>query len=124
MKEYAITNGIYLGPSGSRGYHIIFLNDGSVRINKVTRTGSIRGYAVPGQGLGNDGAGGCRRRYQLIRNETLVGTYYVSDAPLIFAEDHLWVEGTLDGRTTVPLWQCVFCLYIREPKNDEKPRYI
>ncbi|MFV1917298.1 MAG: hypothetical protein ACC618_02360, partial [Patescibacteria group bacterium] len=92
MKADAQTNGLYLGPSGNNGYHLVFLSDGTVRVYRVTSTSYYYGYAVDD---------GCRRRYQRITNETQIGTYNVSDVPIIFAEDHLWVEGTVSGRTTV-----------------------
>lgn len=101
MKEDAQTNGLYLGSSGSRGYHLIFLADGTVRVYRVEGTTFIRGYSVPGQGLGTDGRGGCRPRYQIITNETLIGTYDVASTPIIFSEDHIWVEGTITGRLTI-----------------------
>lgn len=101
MKTAAQDIGVYLDDSGARGYHIIFQGDGSVRINRVNSTSSIYGYAVPGQGHGADGQGGCRRRYQNITSESLVGVYNVDDTPIIFAEDNLWVEGDVDGRVTV-----------------------
>ncbi len=100
MKTAAQNTGVYL-PNSGRGYHIIFNPDGSVRINRVTSTSGIRGYAVPGSGLGQDGQGGCRRRNQLINNEVLVGVYDVSNVPIIFSENNLWVEGTVVGRITV-----------------------
>jgi|SRR3990170_4399703 len=92
MKTAAQSDGLYLAASGARGYHLIFLNNGTVRVNKVTNTNYISGYASED---------GCQRRYQLITSETLVGTYNLSSTPIIFAEDHLWVEGTVRGRTTV-----------------------
>lgn len=101
MKQDAQDNGLYLGPSGASGYHILFLSDGTLNVYRVEGTNSINGYSVPGQGLGQDGMGGCRRRYQLITDETLVGTYNVANVPIIFSEDHIWVEGTVRGRLTI-----------------------
>lgn len=100
MRQAAQDDGFYLGPSGSEGYHIIFENE-TFRVFRIVDTNYIRGYSVPGQGLGQEGQGGCRRRYQLITDETLVGTYNLTDTPIIFAEDHLWVEGVIDGRVTI-----------------------
>lgn len=91
MRDEAQTNGLYLAASGSRGYHVTFTGD-TVRVDRVTSTNYYRGYAVDD---------GCQRRYQRINNETLVGNYNVDDVPIIFAEDHVWVEGNVDGRTTV-----------------------
>lgn len=92
MREDAQQDGLYLPPSGSNGYHLLFLSDGTVRVNRVTRTRYYNSYSPED---------GCRRRYERIRRESLYGIYNLSDTPLIFAEDQLWVEGTVNGRTTV-----------------------
>ncbi|MBU0570282.1 hypothetical protein KKB40_05940 [Patescibacteria group bacterium] len=101
MRSTAQTDGLYLAPSGNAGYHITFFDDGTFTVGEVTGTDYIWGYMVTGVGLGAHGQGGCRRRYQIINNETLVGTYNVADKPIIFVEDVLWIEGTLRGRVTV-----------------------
>jgi hypothetical protein len=101
MRDTAIADGLYLPPSGDEGYRIEFFDDGTFTVDQVESTKSIRGYQVPGEGLGHAGKGGCRHRYQIIKNETPLGTYNVSDIPVVFAEDYLWVEGTVKGRITV-----------------------
>jgi hypothetical protein len=101
MKTVAQDRGIYLPPSNQQGYHLIFTNDGRVRISRVENTSFIRGYSVPGQGVGNMGLGGCRRNYQIITNESFLGTYDISEIPALLAEDNLWVEGVVKGRITV-----------------------
>lgn len=101
MLDSAVSDGLHLGSSGSRGYHLTFLDNGTVQVRRVTGTNDIRGYSTPGEGLGSEGNGGCRRLYQLITNENLIGTYNIADVPIIFAEDNLWVEGTVRGRITV-----------------------
>lgn len=101
MRTAAQSVGLYLPPSNKDGYHLIFFADGSVNVYKVNTTSWIEGYSVPGQGLGELGKGGCRKVYQNISDETLIGTYNLSSTPVIFAEDDLWVEGTVHGRTTV-----------------------
>lgn len=92
MKDNAIDEGLYLGQSGSRGYHMVFVNNGTVRVYRVTGTNYYNAYDVDD---------GCQRRYERITSETLLGTYNISSVPIIFAEDHLWVEGVVKGRTTV-----------------------
>ena len=101
MKEAAEDVGLYLSGSRKSGYHLIFNADGTVRINKVMSTSSMDGYAVPGQGIGEFGEGGCRDTNQVINSEIFVGTYSVSENPIIFIEDNIWVEGTVRGRVTV-----------------------
>lgn len=92
MRTAAQSNGLYLSASGARGYHLIFNSAGTVQVFRVNNTGYIYGY---------DGDDGCVRRYQNISSETNLGTYNLSDVPVIFAEDYLWVEGVVRGRTTV-----------------------
>jgi len=92
MKTEAQSGGLYLPASGYSGYHLIFINDGTVRVNRVTGTNYYYGY-TPEEG--------CQRRYQRITNENLIGTYNIANLPIIFAEDNLWVEGTVKGKTTV-----------------------
>lgn len=101
MRTAAQNSGLYLDNSNASGYHLIFSSDGTVTVKKILSTTNIRGYSVPGQGLGQFGQGGCRDTNQQISSETFVGTYNVSDVPIIFAEDDLWVEGTVKGRITV-----------------------
>ncbi len=101
MRTAAQSDGLHLPSSGADGYHLTFSDTGTVTVRRVSRTSSIRGYSVPGQGLGAEGQGGCRRIYQQITNESLVGTYDLSSTPIIFAEDNVWVEGQVRGRITV-----------------------
>ena len=101
MKADAQANGLYFDDSNKSGYHLLFLSDGTLQVYEVESTDSIRGYSVPGEGLGQDGGGGCRNRNQIITDETLIGTYNQSDSPIIFFEDHVWVEGTVTTRLTV-----------------------
>jgi hypothetical protein len=101
MKEDAINYGLYFDNSGASGYHLLFFSDGTFRINKVNSTDYIEGYSVPGQGLGQEGIGGCRRLYQIITDEETIGTYNISDSPIVFMEDNIWVEGVIKGRLTL-----------------------
>ena len=101
MKQDAQDNGLYLDESGVEGYHIIFLAGGTFNVYRITDTDRIRGYSVPGQGLGAEGIGGCRWLYQMIDDEVFIGSYNIDDIPILFAEDHLWVEGAVNGRITV-----------------------
>ncbi|MBU0618835.1 hypothetical protein KKD62_01215 [Patescibacteria group bacterium] len=92
MRDEAQADGLYLAPSGSQGYHLIFSADGQVSVRRVTSTGYYYGYSVEG---------GCERLYQNITGETSIGNYSLAEVPIIFAEDYLWLEGTVNGRTTV-----------------------
>lgn len=92
MKSAAQSDGLYLGPSGGQGYHFMFTSDGNVTVYKVTGANNIQGYSWEE---------GCENLYQEIVSETVLGTYSVSSIPIIFAEDHVWVEGVVNGKTTV-----------------------
>ena len=90
MRDSAISDGLYLGPSGSRGYHLLFSGN-TVNVRRVTGTNYYSGYASDD---------GCQRRYQIITSENSIGNYNIADVPILFAEDHLWVEGVINGRVT------------------------
>ncbi|OGG04944.1 hypothetical protein A2Z33_06645 [Candidatus Gottesmanbacteria bacterium RBG_16_52_11] len=92
MKNSAENGGLYLPASGSFGYHIVFDANGTYTVMTVTAADSERGWSVEN---------GCETLYQVIDEETPVGTYTISTKPIIFAEDHLWVEGTVNGKVTV-----------------------
>jgi hypothetical protein len=92
MKSGAMTNGLYLDTSDKQGYHIVFAADGTFTLYKVNTTDFYKGWSFDYE---------CENLYQTIKTEALVGTYQVADTPIIFVEDTLWVEGTLNGKTTV-----------------------
>lgn len=92
MQDEAEENGLYLPESTTaQGYHIV-LSGPSLNVYRVNSTNYYYGYSSDDD---------CQRRYELITDESLIGTYNVTDTPIIFAEEHLWVEGSLDGRITI-----------------------
>lgn len=101
LQTQAQTDGLYLGKTNEPGYHLVFKANGTVDVYEVTDVDYIYGYRVPGEGLGQEGQGGCRRRYQTISGEDLIGNYPLSENGLIFLEADTWVEGQISGRTTV-----------------------
>lgn len=92
MKTAAVNDGLYLGPSGAQGYHLVFQADGSVKVYRVNTTDFYKGWSFDYL---------CENLYQTILTENLVATHQVADNPIIFAEDNLWAEGTVNGKTTV-----------------------
>jgi hypothetical protein len=92
MKTAAQSDGLYLGPSEAQGYHLVYIDDGSVSVYKVTGTTPINGYSLEY---------GCEILQQEIASETALGNYSLSSTPIIFAEDHVWVEGVVNGKTTL-----------------------
>lgn len=92
MKTAAQQNGVYLESSGSYGYHVTFNIDGSYTIKKVTAAQNRKGWSVETE---------CENLYQKITTETAVGTYQISQKPIIFAEDILWVDGVVNGKASI-----------------------
>ncbi len=92
LKTAAQTNGTYLGPSGSYGYHVVFASDGTYTIKRTTSATNNKGWSVEN---------GCENLYQIISAETTIGTYQIATKPVIFLEDTVWVEGVVNGKTTL-----------------------
>lgn len=86
----ANAGGIYLGPSGQYGYKIEFKADGTIDVYRVRRKeNEPRGNAWG---------------YQLnkIKNAQFVANYDIPEAcPLVYVEDQVWLEGTVNGKATV-----------------------
>jgi hypothetical protein len=92
MKTAAQNDGLYLGPSGAQGYHIVFVDDGTFTVYRVTGVSTVLGYSLDD---------GCKSLPQVIESEVEIGTYSVNDNQIIFVEDNAWVDGTVNGKTTV-----------------------
>jgi hypothetical protein len=92
MRSEAQTNGVYYAASGNWGYNVVFNANGTFNIYRVTSISRPYGYAVED---------GCQRRNQIITGQTLLNTYNISEAPIIFLEDRTWVSGTVNGRVSV-----------------------
>ncbi len=99
LKAKAKTQGgIYYGQApGSdadeRGYRLVFNAAGTVTIYRVTSTNEYESYSTQ---YGNT------REASVITNQTLLGTYTIpSSCSLMFFEDRVWIEGTVNGKVTV-----------------------
>ncbi len=98
LKSKAQTQGgIYYGAASgsvnSRGYHLIFNSNGTVTIYRVTNTTGFPSYSTQY---------GDTTEYSKINSQTLLGTFNVpSSCSLMFFEDRVWIEGTVNGKVTV-----------------------
>ncbi len=114
LKTYAQNNGgLYFAPAAgaatSRGYHLIFNSDGTVTVRRVTATTAVPSYnpdLTDSNRVSNPSSvwyGWTQTEYSIIADDsTLVGTYAIpSSCSLIFVEDHVWVEGVVNGKVTV-----------------------
>ncbi len=97
LKAKAQAGGIYYGSAAGstneRGYHVIFNADGTFTLYRVTSTD---GYPSQSSQYGNT------TEHSVITGQTLIGTYAVpSDCSLMFFEDRVWVEGTVNAKVTL-----------------------
>ncbi len=81
------------GSVNERGYHLVFNAAGTVTIYRVTATD---GYPSQSSQYGNT------TEYSVITAQTLLGTYPIpTNCSLMFFEDRVWVEGTVNAKVTV-----------------------
>jgi hypothetical protein len=93
MKSSAQSGGIYLPPSNTNGYSLVFNSDGTVTFYKVTSLRNTpNGWDVSGNPHNED------IDYQ---NRTLQFTQAIPSNGIIYIEDKIWVEGTVNGRVMV-----------------------
>jgi hypothetical protein len=98
LKSKAQTQGgIYYGPAAGsineRGYRVIFNANGTFTLYRVTSTDGYASYSS--QYLNTT-------EHSVITGQTLLGTFNVpSDCSLMFFEDRVWVEGTVNAKVTV-----------------------
>jgi hypothetical protein len=93
LKTYAVSDGLYFAPSGNYGYHVTFLNDGSIDVYRVTGTTQVWGYTTEF---------GWVQERPVISSQTFVGNYAVpASCSVVFVEDNLWVDGVVSGRKTI-----------------------
>jgi hypothetical protein len=92
MRTDAQTGGSYYGPSAYWGYHLVFQDDGTVDVYEVTQTNYYRAYGLDGR---------CTNLYQVIRRQNFLATHTLEDTDILFLEDTVWVDGIVNGKTTV-----------------------
>ncbi len=93
MKSDAQLAGMYLPPSATRGYSLVFNSNGTVTVYKVT---SLRSHMT-----GYDVAGGTHTEDLDYNARSLQFTQNIPSNGIIFVEDKVWVEGVVNGRVTV-----------------------
>lgn len=82
--------GLYFGPSGKSGYHVVFKSDGTVDVNRVKgKENEPNGYAW-GQQM------------NILKNTEFLGNYTIPSAcSLLYFEDQIWLEGVVNGRVSI-----------------------
>jgi len=93
MKSSAQSAGIYLPPSNSQGYSLVFNADGTVTVYKVSsRTSNPTGWDVNGV---------AHNEFTDYKNRALQFTKAIPANGIIYVEDNTWVEGTIKGKVMV-----------------------
>lgn len=89
IKSAAQSAGRYFAASGVLGYHIVLKTNDTFDLYKVNTMYSKNGCSCTGTGCGTLSikSGG----------ETFVANYAFPTNGLIFVEDHVWINGTIDG---------------------------
>lgn len=93
LKSLAQTNGIYLSPSNTQGYSLVFNSNNTVSVYKVT---SLSPHAT-----GYDVNGNAHPEDLDYNSRTLQFTQDLPSNGVIYVEDRTWVEGTISARTMV-----------------------
>ncbi len=93
LKASAQSGGLYLSPSSAQGYSLVFQANGNVSVYKVT---SLQ-YNPTGWDVNNV----AHNEYTDYKNRTLLYTQAIPTNGVIYIEDTVWVEGTVNGRVMV-----------------------
>ena len=95
IKADAITAGRYFAGSSGKGYHVVLRTNDVFDLYRVTKTTSPPSNCT--NYLNQSGWG-----TWTIQNETYMGNYPFPSNGLIFFEDHVWVDGTINtARLTI-----------------------
>lgn len=95
IKANAQSAGRYFAPSGSQGYRIVLKTNDTFDVYRVTALISAPSNCT--NSSNQDGWGTWS-----VRTQTFVGNYTFPTNGLIFVEDHIWVEGSINtARITI-----------------------
>jgi hypothetical protein len=93
LPRYSTTNG-QGQPAYWRGYHLIFNANGTVTVRQVSSSVELSVTPINSADSATDRI--------LIQNESHTSTTLIpEDCGLIFVEDNVWIEGTIDGKITL-----------------------
>jgi type II secretory pathway pseudopilin PulG len=96
LKAAAQSGGRYIPSSGKQGYHV------KLKTNDTFDLYKVNSLTPPGNSKCKDNQNQGGWGTWSIQNEQFVANYPFPDNGIIFLEDHLWIDGTIDGaRLTV-----------------------
>ena len=92
MKNEAEDAGTFFGDSGSFGYHVEFVSDGSYNLYQVTQVQNpVWGYD------GDDWV----QESNSIQTQQLLSNNAIPSEGILFFDDRIWISGEVNGRVTV-----------------------
>jgi hypothetical protein len=98
LRTAAQSSGIYLEPSNAYGYYLKFKSNGIVDVHRVTHLGrpvwSWDGVRWAYESHDLSGVPALQRTVTIPQDRCTIGN-------LLFVEDNVWVDGTVQGRTTI-----------------------
>ncbi len=104
LKSMAQSGGIFLpsfAGTDTKGYELIFKDDGTVDVYKVLYSSYTWGYRRE-YGYKYSWSFGWRRERNRITSKTFYGNFTIpANCSLIFSEEKLWVKGVVDGKVSV-----------------------
>ncbi len=94
MKDAAQASGLYLAGS-PKGYHIVFQSNGKFNIYKITNLANAVSR------VNDDYTAFINVREQISTESLFMGNQSIPSNHLIFIEDNIWVDGTVNGQVTL-----------------------
>lgn len=93
MKSLAQTQGGLYYPPAGKGYHVVLNSNGTMTVYRVDNTTSVWSYSTD-DGWNQDPI--------IISAQTNLGTVSIpTGCKLVFFEDNVWIEGTVNGKVTI-----------------------
>lgn len=100
IQDLAMSDGIHLTSSGAEGWQLVFLANGTFNLYRVNNRRGFTGVAP----CVNNPTWACYPTlyHDLnLNTRTFIANYPIPENGAVFVDDHVWVEGTVNGRVTV-----------------------
>lgn len=94
IKSLAESDGSYFGASGAQGYRLVLKTNDTFDLYRVTSLTTNPGGSCSNNVTARGQAGWGTWS---VRNQVMLGNYPFPAHGVIFLEDHVWVEGRIDG---------------------------
>jgi hypothetical protein len=94
LKTTAQAGGSYYGPSGGQGYRLVLKTNDTFDLYRVTSLISNPGSSCSNNVTAKDQPGWGTWS---VKNQVFLGNHPIPSNGAIFIEDHVWVEGKIDG---------------------------